>query len=150
MNIIFLDIDGVLNNEIEFVKLNKELDYPLDYLHSNNIYHLNKIIEETGSKCVISSSWRKSTEIDEMQRLLELKGFKGEIIDSTIISEERNRGKKIKHWLDNNQCDKYLILDDDTFDIYNLVPENKNNFIKVNSLYGINEEIVKESIEHFK
>ena len=58
MNIIFLDVDGVLNNintfslkMKEFKRGNKILE-----LDDNNIYNLKSIIDSTGAKIVLSST----------------------------------------------------------------------------------------------
>ena len=63
MKVIFLDIDGVLNCQQAYINGSCEyvdgpgFKYQKCYPPSKEL--LNKLIEETGAKVVISSSWRK-------------------------------------------------------------------------------------------
>lgn len=85
-NIIFLDIDGVLNCEKAFK------DGYCKYKEWNNDHHmsfyppskklLNKLIEKTDAKIVISSSWRRSG-LDWLKKVWKQENMKGEIIDRT-------------------------------------------------------------------
>lgn len=78
MKIIFLDIDGVL--AVNF-KDNRD-DYGSGF-HPEFVTNLKRIIDETGAKIVISSSWRHSglTSLQEMWKKRELPG---EVIDVTV------------------------------------------------------------------
>ena len=94
MKVLFLDIDGVLNSENWFayriycVKNNmvnilmnfvdtddRNIKHKLTMLDDRAIANLNRIIEETGCKVVLSSSWRSSIESENIftQNLLKLK-----------------------------------------------------------------------------
>jgi predicted mannosyl-3-phosphoglycerate phosphatase (HAD superfamily) len=53
MKIIFLDIDGVLNN---YNTLGEGLNW-----ESNAVKILKRIIKETGAKVVLSSTWRRGS-----------------------------------------------------------------------------------------
>jgi hypothetical protein len=81
------------------------------------IKNLNLIIEVTGSQLVVSSSWRYSHNIVGLQKLLEYRGFKGELIDITpinLMGPNKVRGQEIQAWLDlNPEVDRFVILDDD-------------------------------------
>ena len=62
MNIIFLDIDGVLNSHRKLIEVYKKThkphsgyNYPFDEICLNN---LKDLFEKTNSKIVITSSWR--------------------------------------------------------------------------------------------
>jgi hypothetical protein len=141
MNILFLDVDGVLNSNRSFLRANKatpttserdflfELSntyysgYPLSVLthdllglDQECIAHLNLIIEATGAQVVVSSSWRYSHNIVGLQKLLEYRGFKGELIDSTPVNYmgvEKLRGHEIQSWLNlNPEVERFVILDD--------------------------------------
>ena len=66
MNIIFLDIDGVLNSHRKLIEVYKKThkphsgyNYPFDEICLNN---LKELVEKTNSKIVITSSWRKDEE----------------------------------------------------------------------------------------
>ena len=63
MNIVFLDIDGVLNSKRKLIEVYNQTRKP----HSGSSYpfdercleNLKYLIEETNSKIVITSTWRK-------------------------------------------------------------------------------------------
>lgn len=74
MKIIMLDFDGVLNSD--------ETPDNLDF-SKFAIQELNYLIAKTGAKIVVSSDWRKGRSVAELQSILELWGFVGEIIGKT-------------------------------------------------------------------
>lgn len=101
--IIFLDIDGVLNTWPSF-KLDLPKSYDLESifgykpkhpmqedilikdLGSINTKHvnvLNDIVNATGSKIVISSTWRLTYNAKIIENILKTKGFEGEVIGET-------------------------------------------------------------------
>jgi hypothetical protein len=112
MKIIFLDFDGVLNCEdwyrrqFEETKNDLELsEYPYIEFDPEIIQRLNYIINETGAKVVVSSSWRAGRSVEELQIILNRVGFSGEIIDKTNHLDFINgycipRGCEIEHWLE--------------------------------------------------
>jgi hypothetical protein len=118
MKIIFLDIDGVFNNANDpmnaqrpftALELSKEID-------KDRVSLLNRIIEETGAKVVISSSWRMSVDLDMIIETFKLQGFKGEIIDHTPIKLSYvDRGQEINWWLEDNEVDSFAVIDDINF-----------------------------------
>lgn len=139
MNIIFLDIDGVLNSMAYFDSLendnNEEHQEIIDY----HLKMLAKIYHECNAKIVLSSTWRKlDDKSDEAayqmyQYLLDsLAKYNMEIISKTPIMD-LNRPLEIVSWL-NDQEDKekirFVSLDDDF---------TKEEYEK----YGIGEHLVK-------
>ncbi len=90
--IIFLDIDGVL------ALMHKEHDEYGSLFHEDFVNNLKKIIDETGAKIVISSSWRKSGFI-EMLNMWKFRNLPGEIIDTTC-SLYIQKGGGIQFWND--------------------------------------------------
>lgn len=152
MKIIFLDIDGVLNSTTYFMsnkdELKKKTDYKPSYdLDPNAINLLNNLIAETGAKVVVSSTWRSGKEKEELQSILEEKGFKGEVIDKTPYGCYMCvRGNEIYRWLCDNEkiigkrvsdYDEYVILDDDSDMLY----WQRNNFILVDGWVGLTPNI---------
>lgn len=91
MKICFLDIDGVCNHETWYRKRHAAMEdkswekkqYPYDEFCPDNIALLNKLVEATGVKIVISSSWRHGRTLEGLQLLLKEVGFTGEVIDVT-------------------------------------------------------------------
>jgi hypothetical protein len=179
MKIIFLDIDGVLNCEEAynngFCKYNKEINdfhYQTFYPKSKDL--LNKLIENTGAKIVISSTWKHSG-IEWLKKVWELEKMAGEIIDITpsfrslTIKEDTSytipRGCEIDFWLiskkfshinwDKNwqkekilesSIDNYIIIDDDEDMLY----EQRHHFIHVlpspKNKEGFNEFYYKQAL----
>jgi hypothetical protein len=90
MKIIFLDFDGVLNSENWSRRRFNEIDnndisgkYPFYEFDPLSIAELNRIIEQTEAKVVVSSTWRIGKRVEDLQQMLGVVGFKGEIIDTT-------------------------------------------------------------------
>ena len=149
MKIIFLDIDGVLNHEAFYKeRFEKRYDegaiaHPYSEIDPKCVQNLNTLIEETGAKVVISSTWRHSG-LDYCKDVLEFHGFKGEIIDITPTSRCGMcvRGNEILEWIKNNEeaigaryynYKEYVILDDDSDMLY----WQRNNFILVDRFVGL-------------
>lgn len=124
MKVIFLDIDGVLNHEKHYKWL-METDeptplqqvYPYSEFNPESCKILNRIIDETDAKIVLSSSWRLDG-INRMNSLFKHFGLP-RIYDITPSLCGRFgslcRGKEIDKWLSEHpEVTKYVILDDDT------------------------------------
>lgn len=172
MKVLFLDIDGVLNSSdwfeyslycikndmynrvLNFVEINDErIKRKLSMIDDRAIANLNRIVEETGCKVVLSSSWRSSRESDNAltEYILELKGFKYELYGVTprIWAKEfgTQRGEEIQAWMDKesekNEIESFVILDDDS----DMLPEQMGNFIHVDGQVGLIDKDVFEAIE---
>lgn len=112
MNIIFLDIDGVLNS----YAYHKETENDLN-LKSVDI--LSQIYHKFNCKIVLSSTWRELKDIpdESAQKMWKhlvdtLTKYGMEIYDITPTIKN-NRPLEIATWLQNNSCSNYVILDDD-------------------------------------
>jgi HAD domain in Swiss Army Knife RNA repair proteins len=169
MKILFLDIDGVLNSEESFhinhelrmedcekrgegAEFLKQYCWPLGHLYTPLIERLNKIIEATQCKIVISSTWRISSTPQEITNYLTQKGFKyGEsIIDRTGQDSKNARGGEIQNWLDEHKNVKtYVILDDDSADIVGdyTTKKHPNNFVKTDFIWGLQDKQVEEVVK---
>lgn len=130
--IIFLDIDGVLNvgypGHDEYGRL----------FHPEFVDNLKRIIDETGAKIVISSTWRYGG-IQRMKDLWTHRSLPGEVIDITPdcndlyreglfeFIDSIERGHEIEHWLyENPGFESYVILDDDN----DFLPSQRGNFVR--------------------
>jgi len=91
-------------------------------LDSDAVKLLNETIEKTGAKIVVSSSWRLHNSVKEITEYLVSKGFIGEIIDRTPRFSGKSRGTEIQAWLEDNEVDNFVILDDDS-DMDHLTPK---------------------------
>jgi hypothetical protein len=181
MKIIFLDIDGVLNCELWYKQRFEILDrldvtgnYPFYEFAPFLIERLNKIIEATHAKVVISSTWRIGRTVQELQDLLTAVGFKGEVIDTTPhfyanghhddkqINYTVPRGCEIDWWLSNKGnyqrinwsrkiAEDYLqkaIVKNYIIldDDSDMLYSQKEHFVKTDVYHGLTEEHVKQAI----
>lgn len=135
--IVFLDIDGVLNSANFFCKDNSKYPRsdPRSQLDPEAISYLNEIADWN---FVLSSTWRKFYEKDEMTKFLCELGFRGTIVDYTPILNWQGalRGNEIRQFLNNsrlNNRDDYIIFDDDS----DMLLWQRNNFIHVDSHFGL-------------
>ena len=143
VKIIFLDIDGVLNNVIEAKKERWDISIRCVGLP-------NELVEGTDAKIVISSTWRYGLSIEEItQRLVECDfKYPESIIDVTprMTSVGILRGNEILQWMKNNSAlvggyyefSSYVILDDDSDMLY----WQKDNFLIVDGYCGLTPSIV--------
>lgn len=174
MDTLFLDVDGVINSTRSLLRANKATPttYERDFLFelSNTYYsgypvsilthdllgldqecikHLNLVLEATGAQVVVSSSWRFCHNIVGLQKLLEYRGFKGELIDITpinLMGPNKVRGHEIQAWLDlNPEVDRFVIIDDDS-DMAHL----KRYLVLVDKKVGLTEKNALEAISIIK
>lgn len=145
MKIIFLDIDGVLNSWATLYKITTE-----------KLQLLNNLIELTGAKIVISSSWRIGSEdvndfLDKNfsnkytsrldnpnQKLIDNIFYKNTIGLTDTFGP--SRGDEIKRWLDNHSDDveSYVIFDDDT----DMLDEQLEHLVQTDTYYGLTDREV--------
>jgi hypothetical protein len=113
--IVFLDIDGVLNNT---PWMNRNDTGTLD---PDNVALLVSLIEQTKAVIVVSSDWRRWHEFDALCRLLRRNGVPDCIIGVTPVGDRDDeadwswppRGIEIDAWLkSNNWSGSFVILDD--------------------------------------
>lgn len=162
MKILFLDVDGVLNNEKLFLDIRRrlydarelgepippadEIHWPLGHLHPELVARLNPIVEQTGCRIVLSSSWRNVCELSHLMAWLKLKGFKYTEAFLDRTGNGGTRGAEIAEWLENNRALKvtsYAILDDCVGDIIELHPKNT---VQTDMDLGLTDADVKKTI----
>lgn len=117
--VVFLDFDGVLNDEAYLLRSDRDEEPGLSMwwwakaLDPALVELLNGLLERTGAKVVVSSSWRVGASKEWLQSVLESRGFKGEVIDVTPRSYGCNRSDEIEAWLLTHEVESFVILDDD-------------------------------------
>lgn len=148
MKVIFLDIDGVMNYRDEMtdkaVKRGGFSHLFFDTPSKRPIKALNKIIEETDAKVVISSTWRLNyPSVREFWRMLWLCGFNGEVIGFTPCLSGKYRGHEIAQWLKNTDrnVEQFVIIDDDS-DMAHLI----HRLYKTDNKKGLTKKDVKPII----
>lgn len=147
MKIIFLDIDGVLN----FTGCKDKIG-GIYFVNDEKIKILKEIIDKTGAKVVLSSTWKSGwwdleAGIDSIDsrdfialrnKLLE---FGIELYDKTRDCSHY-RGDEIKNWLSTkDNIDNILILDDDS----DISPYSKF-FLKTSFREGLKQNHIKHAI----
>lgn len=148
MNVIFLDIDGVLNSTNYMIECNGTFDYPENQMDKNAIKRLNKITGITGAKIVVSSTWRLhfiNKPLDRLQICMRSYGITGEIVGMTNNEHggPDRRGKQIQDWINEHpELDKFVIIDDDS-DMGHLLP----HLIKTSTADGLLDKHVDIIIE---
>jgi len=138
MRVVFLDIDGVLNNPGTYcddAPWKQELqDGPLRIpVEPACMQRLNRLIAESRAKVVISSSWRLFARYQDLGPALARYGFVGDVVGETpdLVNdpvwlnawrtregapfqyERIERGMEIREWLKAHpEVTEFVILDD--------------------------------------
>ena len=141
IKVIFLDVDGVLNSSQDHFSIGLKTDIHLE--------RLKRIIDATGAKIVLSSSWRIcfDPKKDQMSRILnnKLNSIGAPIMDMTPIIREPNkvRGDEIRMWLqDHPDVDAFIILDDDS----DMAEYTSTHLIKTDVNIGLQDSDVEKAI----
>lgn len=138
--IIFLDIDGVLNQL-----------QPNYYLDNRCIKNLAELCEKLSAQIVLTSSWRLgylnmgicTPQIEELKKRFNeygifIKGRTGNL---------HNRTEEVKEYLAKYEIKEFLILDDDKTEfVGGILP----NTYLVNSKTGLTKQDVKKIIREYK
>lgn len=146
-NVIFLDIDGVVNtlmidtvpfknNDVNHNGFYYDLCMPDDLRVSNRqaIMWINRLCKETHSDIVISSTWRLHG-LENIELSLRNSGLLKEIniIGMTpIINNYHIRGDEIRLYLcEHKEIDNFIIIDDDSD-----MGEYTDRLVKTNTYVG--------------
>ena len=147
MKIIFLDVDGVLNNSDTRTVTRDGWCFVDDRLVCN----LACIVHATGAKVVLSSTWRDDwhREDETLNTLAfedlrnKLREFKVEIMSKTG-AWRKCRGLEIQEWLDNwkgEEIENFIILDD-----WNDMEPVKDYLFWINPTFGLTDSDVSLAI----
>lgn len=170
--LIFLDFDGVLNSS-EFSAHQYRNDEPTQDSMGFNLFDpqaiecMNRIVDVTGAKIIVTSSWRYLG-LAKLQKLWKERGLHGEIIGMTslhVVDElileiglewlEREpnrspRSEEIAHWLKSYNINlksyninaNYVILDD-----LPMPKEFQPHAVQINPKVGLTAIEVKQAIQ---
>ena len=144
IKVIFLDIDGVLNNS----NTTRTTQNGCIFVSARLIKRLRHIIQETGAKVVLSSDWR----IDRNEELLnadflelkyELAKYGIRFYDYTPVMPTGHRGSEINRWLkEHNEVENFVILDDRCD-----IEPNKDHWVQTAMSCGLGKEETKSAIK---
>ena len=155
MKVIFLDFDGVLN------VIPQGHDDFGGVFHPEFVENLRRVLDETGAKLVISSTWRHMG-LERLNRMWKQRQYPGEIIgitpdlrwsDDFEGETKMVRGDEIQaylHWY--SEITNYVILDDDT----DMLKNQRMNFVQTSANinhpdcidigYGLTNECANKAI----
>lgn len=139
MKVLFLDIDGVLNNLYSMVQYKCHLWPPL-------VYKLNEISNsDTDVKVVVSSAWRILFSELELKNMLIRAGWShADLIIGVTPSGWHSRGEEIQEWLDAHpEVTHYAIVDDDSDMLESQMPYFVNTTYELGLLDSDVEKIKK-------
>lgn len=174
INVVFLDIDGVLltdsdgrsnreayNKNLPFIQSKLGEAYNELDLHDigatllfskDAVANLKRLCEKTDSQIVISSQWRLNSDDDRERSLRRLRLlFKLWDLDQLIIDETPHlfgRDKEIQAWLDrygNGRINSYVILDD--IDLSRKFP---NNLVRTQDRMFFSEKHLSKALSILK
>jgi len=140
IKVLFLDVDGVLNSAHDF-KMHRGQEWiMIDPYKALLVY---RILEATGAKVVLSSSWRgyPKGEADVVKMI----GH--ELHDRTPRGSEKGheRGYEIQDYLEAHpEIERYAIVDDDR----DMLEEQIPHFFKTSWETGLTEETAAAITKH--
>ncbi len=152
MKIIFLDIDGVFNSRTYDRKRNWNEQTDID---ETRLPLVKKIVDETGAKIVLSSTWREhwdkaaeKCDVDGIYINKTFAKFGLEVYDKTPdLGLSADRPDEIRSWLNSTKenIESFVIIDDYRYGWGEL----SDNFVKTNPHFGLGleEEHVQKAIE---
>ena len=155
MDIVFLDIDGVLNNFNDYKAMVTEDNPLIKFFSKNNLFFfldaLKTIKKKRDIKIVISSSWRQETYEDFIQDLKDYAHGRDKEFASYLHKDWRTpklskrRGEEVMAWLAHHvgEIDKYICLDDDS-DYAAIQP-----LLLIDDSYGFGDRENKIMIDYF-
>lgn len=117
--ILFLDIDGVLNNfKWSLIQPPGLMYRTVNDLDPENMKHLSKLLKAYPEvKVVVMSDWRKLMSLNELKSIFS--NFEinpDQIIGYTpVVTRSQNREDEVLLYLQDNPCDDYALVDNDDF-----------------------------------
>ena len=158
MKVIFLDIDGVLNSGYT-----KERIEGYTFVDASNIRFLKELIDQTGAKVVLSSTWRRgwalldtrdeeSLTSSEKQDIRLFEALKARLLEYGIelMSYTRDfaqRGTEIDAWLKEwtgEPIEAFVILDD--MDDWELKPHG-DHLVQTGFYAGLEPKNVRRALD---
>lgn len=131
MNVVFLDVDGVLNNDDTYWH---GVLAPSGYAGVEDKYLsiLRDLVNTYDLSIVLSSDWRLDDESDPNYLYLttKLSDYGLTVFDKTPAIDYRRRGKEIHEWLESHDdVGQYVILDDTEFNDFHYYKDVREHVI---------------------
>lgn len=124
MKVIYLDVDGVLNHaETGILQSSGPIIQQIDMENEQGIADvmiepecmdvLNELVERSGAKLILSSSWFHVFGLEKTERILKLGGLKHDLMDHTPRKLSSDRHHEISFSLsDYPEITSYVVIDD--------------------------------------
>jgi hypothetical protein len=146
MNIIFLDIDGVLRTHKSDLEWIEKVGLPIPEKQYRNfsaksVSNINFIHSFIRCKIVITSNWKLYHTLDELKEIFNKQGIQPEVIDVTGIST--SRGEEISDWLSVNDVDNWVVIDDQVKD---LVSIDNSKIVKCDYQIGFEDDLLVDKV----
>lgn len=145
--VIFLDVDGVLNN----VDTRGEWD-PYVKIDGELVARLAEIVRSTAAGIYLVSDWKREwykdtksiqdTYADYLDYKLAEHGLK---ITDKVDGESYARGKNINEFFATHEVRDYVILDDDEYDYYDF--GHGDHYLPINPVHGLTDDDVQTAID---
>ena len=145
MNLIFLDIAGVLNTPDTWGRWLETVNgiKGLKAIDKDKVERLNQIVAATNAQVVISSMWRVGRTMDDLKALLEARGFVGTLHGKTEELSLAQRWLEIAQYLRPLDIDAYVILDD----MMQAGFGHSNNFVNTDPAVGLTDADTEKAIK---
>ena len=160
---IFLDIDGVMNNEFDMLSKKEEgADY-YDALFDEFAWsRLGDLCKKTNAKIVLSSSWRHAVKFTADNRVItdyshdsltakliqHFNDYNIPLVGCTSTAFDGCRGKQILDYVLTNFHgleDEWIVLDDEVFDMEEHLP--MDHIFKTSFKTGLTDEICRDILK---
>lgn len=139
MKVVFLDVDGVLNN-FDLLRRNG-----FDYIDPVMVGRVGLVVGQAGAKIVLSSTWRLTHENRSL--VAAALGEQGMFIHDVTPSLNTFRSEEISNWLrDNPAVDRYAIFDDDDDAGFGM----GDAFFQTDPEVGITDRIAAAALSYLK
>lgn len=143
MKVLFLDIDGVLISERSFWQA--QLRHTRRVIPDQRaLLALRQLVQDTGAKIVITSSWRPWPGTRPTRAYLQLQSILAHngtpVYDETPCLEINgmDRGDEIAAWLEEHPTEWFAVIDDN--DRFGTRAEIRERWIPVNARQGLTKE----------
>ncbi len=152
MDIIFLDVDGVMISEESFL-LTMALNGRMVFFSRKAMKALRWLVKQTGAQVVLTSSWRPMPGYGPTRSYLQFKSALTRnhtpLFDETPRLEDgtRDRSDEITAWLEEHPTERYVIIDDNNR--FHRHPELQQHWVRIDPEHGFTMKDAEKALEHF-
>lgn len=128
--IVFLDFDGpMVPFELKYKKRRPAL------VSRGAVILLNSLLQYTGAKIVVTSSWRAHSSVEALTACVRKWGVEHDVLDKTpVIGNGTTRWQEIAAWLDDHSdVESYVIIDDEAV----IISGAEERLVMVDAMKGL-------------